>query len=87
MPKEKFSRDEIQAEVKLFNQAVYKRFGNHSYAAGYFESKIATILAMLPRHKQAEILVSLRQSTAVVELTCGGPGYEGRGLTPRDNVL
>ena len=59
MAKRKFGKDEIKFVLASFSAATYQEHGSHSFAAGYFESLIASILVDSPRHKQIEIMMQI----------------------------
>ena len=58
MAKRKFDKRDIQSVLKGFVDATYQEHGSHSFAAGYFESMLASILADSPRCKQVEAMDS-----------------------------
>ena len=60
MAKRKFEKRDIQSVLKGFVDATYQEHGSHSFAAGYFESMLASILADSPRCKQVEAMNILR---------------------------
>ena len=60
MAKRKFDKRDIQSVLKGFVDATYQEYGSHSFAAGYFESMLASILADSPRCKQVEAMNILR---------------------------
>lgn len=60
MAKRKFEKRDIQSVLKGFVDATYQEHGSHSFAAGYFESMLASILADSPRCKQVEAMNTLR---------------------------
>jgi len=60
MAKRKFDKRDIQSVLKGFVDATYQEHGSHSFAAGYFESMLASILADSPRCKQVEAMNILR---------------------------
>ena len=59
MAKRKFEKQEIKFVLASFSSATYQEHGSHSFAAGYFESLIASILVDSPRHKQLEIMMQV----------------------------
>jgi hypothetical protein len=59
MAKRKFEKHEIKSALTSFVGATYQEHGSHSFAAGYLESLIASILVDMPRHKQVEVLTQL----------------------------
>ena len=61
MAKRKFDKRDIQSVLRAFADATYQEHGSHSYAAGYFESMLASILVDSPRCKQIEAMNSLRR--------------------------
>lgn len=62
MAKRKFVKADIVTVLKSFADRTYEQCGSHSYAAGYYESMLASVLAEMPRNKQVECLKQL-QST------------------------
>ena len=50
---------EIREAIKSFSDQSYEKYGSYSYAAGYYESTIAQLVAELPAHKQREFLQNL----------------------------
>ena len=64
----KFTHSEIMNTLKQASDASYKKYGSYSYAAGMFESSLATLVADLPRHKQAEFI---RHMEAMTKLNQG----------------
>ena len=60
MAKRKFEKRDIQSVLKGFVDATYQEHASHSFAAGYFESMLASILADSPRCKQVEAMNILR---------------------------
>ena len=61
MAKRKFDKRDIQSVLKGFVDATYQEHGSHSFAAGYFESLIASILVDVPRHKQMEVMMQVSE--------------------------
>ena len=61
MAKRKFEKHEIKSVLEWFSAATYQEHGSHSFAAGYFESLIASILVDVPRHKQMEVLMQVSE--------------------------
>jgi len=59
MAKRKLEKDEIKSALTSFIGATYQEFNSHSYATGYLESLLASILVDMPRHKQVEVLTQL----------------------------
>jgi len=53
---------DINRALNKFCDAAYKQYGNHSYACGAFQARLATLVAHeLPAHKQNEFLKSIEQ--------------------------
>lgn len=63
--KTKLSYNECKAELQLFTEAAYAKYGSHSYAAGYLESMLAEVLAELPKATQARLIESVRTSSVM----------------------
>ena len=59
MAKRKIEKDEIKSALTSFIGATYQEFNSHSYATGYMESLLVSILVDMPRHKQVEVLTQL----------------------------
>ena len=59
MAKRKFEKQEIKSALTSFVGATYQEFDSHSYATGYLESLLVSILVDMPRHKQAEVLTQI----------------------------
>jgi hypothetical protein len=59
MSQRKLQKDEIKSALTSFIGATYQKFDSHSYATGYLESLLASVLVDLPRHKQVEVLTQL----------------------------
>lgn len=62
MAKRRFVKRDIVSVLKSFSNRTYEQALSHSYAAGYFESMLANVLADLPRHKQVECLTLLQSA-------------------------
>ena len=62
MAKRRFVKTDIMGVLKSFSNRTYEQALSHSYAAGYFESMLANVLADLPRHKQVECLALLQSA-------------------------
>lgn len=50
---------ETQQAVNAMTDATYKAHDNYAYAAGYFGSLIADLVAQLPKAKRAEVRAQL----------------------------
>jgi hypothetical protein len=62
MAKRRFVKTDIASVLKSFSNRTYEQALSHSYAAGYFESMLANVIAELPRHKQMECLALLQSA-------------------------
>jgi len=62
MAKRRFVKTDIASVLKSFSNRTYEHALSHSYAAGYFESMLANVIADLPRHKQVECLALLQSA-------------------------
>lgn len=62
MAKRRFVKTDIMGVLKSFSNRTYEQALSHSYAAGYFESMLANVIADLPRHKQVECLALLQSA-------------------------
>lgn len=51
---------EIAAELRETSKVCLENKGSYSYVTGTYESIIAGIVADLPKHKQAEVMRSLK---------------------------
>lgn len=60
--KTKLSYNECKAELQLFALAAYKQYESNSYAAGYFESMLAEVMANMPKSAQANLVTQIRKS-------------------------
>ncbi len=56
----------IRETLKGFTDAALAKYDSHSYACGYFEALIVSMVDELPAHKQREILSQLERSTATL---------------------
>ncbi len=53
---------DINRALNKLADCAYKQYGNHSYACGAFQARLATLVANeLPAHKQNEFLKSIEQ--------------------------
>ena len=59
----KFTHSEIMNTMKQLSEVTYDKYGSHSYAAGMFESSLASLVADLPRHKQVEFIRHMEAMT------------------------
>jgi len=50
---------ETQQAVNAMSDASHKLYGDYAYAAGYFGSMIADLVAQLPKAKRAEVRAQL----------------------------
>ena len=48
----KMTYDQIRAELKNFSEVSRTAYGDYAYAAGYFESLCASLLAEMPARRQ-----------------------------------
>ena len=62
MARRRFVKTDIASVLKSFSNRTYEQALSHSYAAGYFESMLANVIADLPRHKQMECLALLQSA-------------------------
>jgi hypothetical protein len=62
MARRRFVKTDIASVLKSFSNRTYEQALSHSYAAGYFESMLANVIADLPRHKQVECLALLQSA-------------------------
>lgn len=59
----KFTYSDIMTTLKQVSEVTYEKYGSHSYAAGMFESSLASLVADLPRHKQVEFIRHMEAMT------------------------
>ena len=52
----KYTREQIDKVIMSFVDTSYEHWGFYSYAAGALQSQLTTLLADMPRHKQAQVL-------------------------------
>lgn len=55
---------QTQQAVNSMTDASYKNYGDFAYAAGYFGSMIADLVAQLPKAKRAEVREQLLRKAA-----------------------
>jgi hypothetical protein len=60
----KATYSEISAVAKEFSKVTRLHYDSYAYACGAYESILASIVADLPKHKQAEVLRNLQSMTA-----------------------
>ena len=53
---------EVSSVLRETSNSCYDLFGNYSYITGTYESILARLVADLPKHKQAEVMRSLRSA-------------------------
>lgn len=56
----KVTYDEIMTELRTTSAATYEKYDSHSYACGMYEAMIASMVLDLPKHKQLEVIRSLK---------------------------
>ena len=52
----KYTKEQINEVLDNFTETSYQHWGSYSYAAGALHSQLTTLLADMPKHKQAEVL-------------------------------
>jgi len=52
----KYTREQINKVLDTFVETSYEHWGFYSYSAGALQSQLTTLLADMPKHKQAEVL-------------------------------
>lgn len=52
----KYTREQINEVLFSFTETSYEHWGFYSYAMGALQNQLATLLADMPAHKQAEVL-------------------------------
>ena len=62
MARRRFVKTDIAGVLKSFANRTYDQCGSFNYAAGVYESMLATVIADLPRHKQVECLALLQSA-------------------------
>ena len=63
--KTKLSYNECKAELQLFAAAANEEYRTHAFAAGYFQSMLAEVLAEMPKAAQARLIDSVRKSSVL----------------------
>ena len=58
---------EISNQLELASAITLAHFGSYAYAAGMFQTQLSMVLVTLPRHKQLEVLTSIKSITAQYE--------------------
>lgn len=56
----KLTYSELSVKLKEFSNATNDRYNSYAFAAGFFESTLANLLADLPVRKQNEVISSLQ---------------------------
>jgi hypothetical protein len=59
----KYTREQINTALNEFADTTRAHFGSYSYATGALQSQLTTLLADMPRHKQAEVLRVIKDLT------------------------
>ena len=60
----KATASEIKAALKSMADASYQEFGTYSYASGYYESMLASLIEDLPVTRQKSILSQIATTKA-----------------------
>ncbi len=63
----KVTYSEIASSLRDTSQLCMDTYATYSYVTGTYEAIIAGLVADLPKHKQAEVMVSLRQARERME--------------------
>jgi|694.fasta_scaffold65066_2 hypothetical protein len=63
----KVTYSDVAAELRVTSQLCMDTYATYSYVTGTYESIIAGLVADLPKHKQAEVMRSLRQARERME--------------------
>jgi spore germination protein GerM len=61
MAKRKFNTDQLDVEVRFFLQTMYHKEGGHNTALQYIISQFVYTLGELPKNKQVEALLGMKQ--------------------------
>lgn len=69
--KTKYQPNEINAELVLFSNAKRDKYKSDSYACGYYESLLTSIIENLPKKQQEEVLTNIRKSVGLLEAPKG----------------
>ena len=59
----KYTREQINTALNSFVDTSYEYFESYSYATGALQFQLTTLLADMPRHKQAEVLRVIKDLT------------------------
>jgi hypothetical protein len=59
--------DELYGEMGLLVAVCRERHGDYNFIAGYYESVISHMFADLPKRRQREIIVAMRECRARLE--------------------
>ena len=57
------NQDTIKDVLKAFQDAAYANYGSHSFAAGYLESVIVSILPLMPKRQQKVLINDMIRAT------------------------
>jgi hypothetical protein len=57
------NQDTMKIVLKAFNDAAYKNYGSHSFAAGYLESLVVSMLPSLPKRVQKVFIEDMVRAT------------------------
>ena len=63
----KVTYSEITNELRITSQLCMDTYATYSYVTGTYESILAGLVADLPKHKQAEVMRSLRNARERLE--------------------
>jgi len=59
----KYTKEEINEVLNEFGEVTYEHWGSYAYSAGALQMQLSTLLADMPRYKQAEVLSNLKALT------------------------
>lgn len=63
----RMNTQQIAAELKNFTNVTRTAYGDFAYAAGFFETTLADVLADLPVSKQAEVIDRIRGAAGSIK--------------------
>jgi hypothetical protein len=59
----KYTKEEINDVINEFADTTRAHFGSYSYATGALQFQLTTLLADAPKHKQEEVLKTIKSLT------------------------
>lgn len=61
------SKSEVQELLKKYTKTALEKYGSHSFAAGYYEHLVATLIEQLPKDSQEFEVRLINQSLKRLE--------------------